>query len=99
MLEELTTPHSQHCSLDVPDLDVLSVVSVMKLTITGYSANIPSAAFHNQRLFLKCSHLGLALKCLNCAFLPKNNKRDTTITAQRRKNLPLLQGMNFLKCH
>lgn len=51
------------CGLHLPDLDILSVVSVMKLTITGYSANIPSAAFHNQRpfFFLKCSHLGLAL--------------------------------------
>ncbi len=39
-------------SLDLLDLDIPLVVSVMKLTITGYySANIPSVAFHNQRLF------------------------------------------------
>lgn len=38
-------------SLDLFDSDTPLVVSVMKLTITGYSANTPSVALHNQRLF------------------------------------------------
>lgn len=39
-------------SLDSPELNIPLVVSVMKLTITGYSANIPLVVFYNQRLFV-----------------------------------------------
>lgn len=74
--------HSLHSALTCLSWDILLVVSVMKLTITGYRANIPFVASITRGFVVQLFWLGP--KCLNYTFL------QSTIKKAHRKKKKIL---------